>query len=145
MEKKLTKRLEKFVSNAQNHIFAGGLRSKVSALNESVTDGLEKAVKNVTSGYRKVDKYVCGKGRTKRFLMESMGTFEKEHNFIVSMIESGDVKDNWDTYVKCKGRISAILRANRRLNSLTDNTKVKSYVNEYITRRRFEKKYQLAT
>ncbi len=142
---KLTKRLEKFVSIAQNHIFADGFRSTVNALNEKAADHAEMAIKSIVTTYRRTRKYVYGKDRTKRFLMSNISVFEREHNVIVDMIEHGNVKDNWATYLNCKNRISAILKANRRLNSskFADSENVKSYLSEYITRRRLEKKYQL--
>ena len=147
MEKIITKRLEKFVSNAQNLIFADRFRDKVNAFNEKFVDHTETAIKSIVLKYRKTSKYVAGKERTKRFLISNIGDFEREHISIVNMIEDHRVEDNWEKYLKCKNRISAILRANRRMTSLkaTDNERVKSYLNEYITRRRFAKNYQLST
>lgn len=145
MEKFITKRLEKFVSDVQNPIFADRFREKVSAFNDQAGKYSLKAVMGVVRTYRKTCKYVYGKERVKRFLIGNINSFEQDHNEIVNLIESGDVKENWEKYTGCKSRISAILRANRRLNSLkvTNNETVTSYLNEYINRRRFEKKYEL--
>jgi hypothetical protein len=141
-EKILTKRIEKFVSNLKNPIFADRFLGKLSAFNQGVGDGTEKAINCIVKTCRKVSKYTYGKDRIKRFLINNINDFEKDHNYIVDVIEVGDVKDNLERYLACKGRISAILRANRRMNLLTDNTRMQSYINEYLTRQRFEKKYQ---
>ena len=149
MKKILTKRLEMFVSNAKNHIFASRFREKANAFNEKINDRTGLAIKSVVTTYRKTYKYVYGKDRIKRFLIGNIGTFEREHITIVNMIEDKklypgmDLKENWDKYLKCKSRISAILRANRRMTSLkaTDRKEVQSYLNEYIRRRRFEPKF----
>ena len=146
IEKKLTNKLEKFVSNAQNPIFASRFREKAKAFNELLLLGSETLIKRITMTYRKTYKYACGKERVKHFLINNIGTFEEEHTVIVNMIENHNVKDNWERYLQCKNRISAILRANRRMNLLkaTDTKTVKSYLNEHITRRRFANKYELS-
>jgi hypothetical protein len=147
MEKNITKKLEMLVSNLQNPIFVNEFRVKFYAFYEKVCDKTEIAVKRTTNIYRRTSKYVYGKGRIKRFLITNMDSFEKEHLSIVDMIERQKFEDRKQDYDKCKGRISAIIRANRRMSSLkgADKEKVKSYLGEYITRRRFEKKYELAT
>lgn len=145
MKNVITKRLEKFVSNAQNHIFASRFREKAGAFNELVLSGSDALIKSVVGTYRKTHKYVYGKQRIKNFLINNIGSFEREHIVIVNMIEDQNVKENWERYLQCKNRISAILRANRRMTSLkaTDRKEVQSYLNEYITRRRFAPKYEL--
>lgn len=150
MEKFITKKLEKFVSNVQNSIFASRFvrfRGKVSALNESTGEKMEFVIRRFALKCRKAYKYAYGKERTKRFLIQNINAFEHEHNQIVRWIENGGIKDNWTDYELSKARISAILKANRRLNrmNVTNNENVTSVLNEYINQRRFAKKYELST
>lgn len=145
MEKFITKKLEKFVSIAQNHIFASRFLEKARAFNGLVYRGTDTFIKGIVGTYRKTYKYAYGKQRIKGFLINNIDSFEREHVAIVSMIEDQNVKENWERYLQCKSRISAILRANRRMTSLkaTDKNDVQSYINEYITHRRFAPKYEL--
>lgn len=150
MEKFITKRLEKFVSDVQNHIFADRFRGKVNAFNEKTMTVVDTTVKFIIVKYRKTSKYVRGKDRTKRFLMRNISAFEKEHYSIVDMIEFGDLRTNSEDrkkYAVCKSRISAILKANRRLNrmKLTNNENVTFALREHINQHRFAKKYELST
>lgn len=147
MEKFITKKLEKFVSDVQNSIFADRFRVKISTLNEGLGTATDVAVKFVIVKYRRTRKFVRGKVRTKRFLIGNINAFESEHNKIVYMIENGDVRDNWDEYLVCKRRVSAIIRANRRLNRMkvTNNENVCSIIHEHINQQRLAKKYELST
>jgi hypothetical protein len=147
IEKKLTNKLEKFVSAIQNPIFANRFRSKLESSLSVTSSVIESSAKLVINRYRKAYKFVYGKERVKRFLLDNIKDFEKDHQMLVSWIENGDVYENKSSYVKCKNRISAILKATRRLNSLkvADKHRIKSYLNEHINNKRFEKKYELAT
>jgi hypothetical protein len=147
MEKKLTNKLEKFVTTIQNPIFANRLRVKLEEGFVGIGVCMEAGLKVVANKYRKTYKFVYGKDRVKTFLINNMGAFERDHQKIVSWIENGNVSDNKESYVECKNRISAVLKATRRLNSLkmTDNITITAYLNEHINRKRFSKKYELAT
>jgi len=147
MEKSITKRLEKFVSNAQNHIFASRFRDKLKASELSLGIYVETGLKKVAIKYRKAYKFAWGKERVKKFLMNNISSFERDHQRIVNMIEYGDVKENFNSYLQCKNRISAVIKATRRLSSLkvTDNETITSYLNERINRKRFSSKFELAT
>lgn len=147
MKNVITKKLEKFVSNVENHIFVVRFRAKIDAFNENMFNNTDIVIKTVVTKYRKVYKYTYGKGRVKNFLINNINDFEKDHNYIVCVIENGDVKDNWERYSSCKNRISAILRANRRMNlmKVTDNKTVQSYLNERAHQRILLKKYELST
>ena len=147
IEKKLTNKLEKFVSAIQNPIFANRFRDKLEARLLVAGTHMETGLRFVVNKYRKTYKFVYGKDRVKAFLINNLGAFEIDHQKIVNWIENGDVEDNKESYVECKNRISAVLKATRRLNSLkvTDNEKITSYLNEYINRKRFSSRYKLAT
>ena len=147
MEKKLTNKLEKFVIAVQNPIFADRFRVKLESKLLGVGTHLETSIKFVSNKYRKTCKFVYGKDRVKLFLINNIGAFERDHQQLVHWIESGNVNENKEAYVKCKNRISAILKATRRLNSLkvTDNERITAYLNEHINRKRFSKRYELAT
>ncbi len=147
MKKIITKKLEKFVSNEQNPIFASRFREKAQFINELVYRGADTILKGIVGTYRKTYKYAWGKQRVKSFLISNIDSFEREHIVIVNMIERQNVKENLERYLQCKSRISAILRANRRMTSLkaTDKNDVQSYINEHITHRRFAPKYVLTT
>lgn len=142
----ITKKLEKFVSTRQNLIFARIFREKLPALNDKIGAKVENAIKRIVLLYRKYYKQATANTRTKLFLIENINAFENEHNKIVYLIESNCVKERWDEYLVIKSRISAILRANRRLNKLkiTSNKAVQSYLNDYINQKRFAKKYELS-
>ena len=147
IEKKLTNKLEKFVNAIQNPIFASRFRDKLEARLLVAGTHMETGLRFVVNKYRKTYKFVYGKDRVKAFLINNLGAFETDHQKIVNWIENGDVEDNKESYVECKNRISAVLKATRRLNSLkvTDNEKITSYLNEYINRKRFSSRYKLAT
>ena len=147
IEKKLTNKLEKFVNAIQNPIFASRFRDKLEARLLVAGTHMETGLRFVVNKYRKTYKFVYGKDRVKAFLINNLGAFEIDHQKIVNWIENGDVEDNKESYVECKNRISAVLKATRRLNSLkvTDNEKITSYLNEYINRKRFSSRYKLAT
>jgi hypothetical protein len=147
MEKKLTNKLEKFVIAVQNPIFADRFRVKLESKLLGVGTHLKTSIRFVSNKYRKTYKFVYGKDRVKKFLISNMGSFERDHQQIVEWIESGNVSDNKKSYVECKNRISAVLRATRRLNSqkVTDNLTITAYLNEHINSKRFSKKYELAT
>ena len=142
----ITKRLEKFVSNREYYIFARIFRDKILSLNETVGSKLEYAVKRSFLAYTKAYKKLNANIRTKNFLINNIDAFEYEHNKIVQLIESNSVRERWDYYLLIKSRISAILRANRRLNKLkiTNNRAVQSYLADYINQKRFVKKYELS-
>jgi|LakMenE01Jun11ns_1017448.scaffolds.fasta_scaffold9955040_2 hypothetical protein len=147
IEKKLTNKLEKFVNAIQNPIFASRFRDKLEARLLVAGTHMETGLRFVVNKYRKTYKFVYGKDRVKAFLINNLGAFEIDHQKIVNWIENGDVEENKESYVECKNRISAVLRATRRLNSfkLADNITITAYLNEHINRKRFSSRYKLAT
>jgi hypothetical protein len=171
--KNLTKKIEKFVSNFENHTFVRRFNERIDILlnkydnlpfvkllnakgnvlvsHMEVAGGyLIMLAEKIVLYYRKLNKYINGRRRIKTFLINNISSFETEHKQIVTLIESRDIEEvnNWEKYLKCKSNISAILRANRRMidfKILTTDEEAKSYINEYINRQRFSKKYELST
>ena len=171
--KNITKKIEKFVSNFENHTFVRRFNKRVDILfdyydslafvkilrqkGDILVSHMEVAggylimlVEKIVLYYRKLSKYINGRRRIKTFLINNISSFETEHKQIVTLIESRDIEkvDNWEKYLKCKSNISAILRANRRMidfKILTTDEEAKSYINEYINKQRFSKKYELST
>ena len=137
--------MEKFVSNLQNDTFASKFRRMLMKFN----DYLEMAVKFIILTRRRFDKYSNGMLRVKRFLMKNISDFEKDHRMIVSLIDDRSLDDegNMERYLRCKNRVSATLKANRRIMSfkVTNDDEMKSYLAEYIHRKRFSNTYELAT
>lgn len=171
--KNLTKKIEKFVSNFENHTFVRRFNERIDVLlnkydnlpfvkllnakGNVLVSYMEVAggyllmlAEKIVLYYRKLNKYINGRRRIKIFLINNISSFEAEHKQIVILIESRDIEkvDNWEKYLKCKSNISAILRANRRMidfKILTTDEEAKSYINEYINKQRFSKKYELST
>ena len=137
--------MEKFVSNLQNDTVASKFRRMLMKFN----DYLEMAVKFIILTRRRFDKYSNGMLRVKRFLMKNISDFEKDHRMIVSLIDDRSLDDegNMERYLRCKNRVSATLKANRRIMSfkVTNDDEMKSYLAEYIHRKRFSNTYELAT
>ena len=141
----IIKSMEKFVSNLQNDTFASKFKENLIKFN----DRLEMAVKFIILTRRRFYKYSDGTLRVKRFLIKNIRDFEKDHRMIVSLIDDRSLDDegNMERYLKCKNRVSATLKANRRIMSfkVMNNDEMKSYLNEYIFRKRFFNNYELAT
>jgi hypothetical protein len=142
--KNITKKLEIFVSKIENHIFVVKLMSKVSHLHNVNMEKTEVFLNFVVKKYRKLVKFVYGKERVREFFVNNIECFSHNHSVIVNMIENGDVNTNWEKYLICKNNISATLKANRKFASKITGSEVKSYLNDYITKQRFVKKYELA-
>lgn len=169
----ITKKIEMFVSNFENLTFVRKIKNKFTVLcNHYDNNAFVKKLnviggimvnymeiaggyvllfaKKIVLNYIRLDKYINGRRRVKAFLINNIASFEIEHKKIVGLIESRDIEEprNWESYLKCKSNVSAILKANRRMrafNILTDDEETKSYLNEYINHKRFSKKYELST
>jgi hypothetical protein len=140
----ITKGLEKFELLLQNSIFANRLRRDFTVIFYTLSDNLFLFAKNCRIRLLLAYKYINGKSRARRFLMDLLDAFSDEHSLLFTMIEFGDVDKNKERYLLCKLRISVLIRANRRFNALVqDNEYFKDLLTEYINKKRFQKKYEL--
>ena len=140
----ITKGLEKFELLLQNSIFANRLRRDFTVIFYTLSDNLCLFAKKCRIRLLLAYKYINGKSRARRFLMDLLDAFSDEHSLLFTMIEFGDVDKNKERYLLCKLRISVLIRANRRFNALVqDNEYFKDLLTEYINKKRFQKKYEL--
>lgn len=85
--------------------------------------------------------------RLRDFYVQLVTDFQLYHDTMVYLVEHGDVKYNeWDRrkYDECKAKISAIIRAKKRLQAKRRLTprKMLFYLNGYIMQERMRDKYQ---
>ena len=140
----ITKWLEKFELKLQNSIFANRLKRDFSLIFYTLVDNFCLFEKTCRVRLLLAYKYINGKPRARRFLMELLDAFSDEHSMLFTMIEFGDVDKNKERYLLCKLRISVLIRANRRFNTLVqENEYFKDLLTEYINKKRFERKYEL--
>lgn len=140
----ITKRLEKFELLLQNSIFVNRLKRDFISIFYTLADKFFLFEKTCRVRIILLYKYLNGRARSRRFLMDLLDSFSDEHSLLFTMIEFGDVDKNRERYLLCKHRISILIRANRRFNVLIEkNEFLKDLLIEYINKKRFERKYEL--
>ena len=99
---------------------------------------------------KRVYKYANGWTRFRDFYVGLITDFEKYHNEITYLVESGDVKSDpviRQRYEKCKASISIVLRAKNRvpIKRKISSRSAMAYLNGYITQERHRQKYKTST
>lgn len=144
MKNLVTKVLGKFEFNGENSIFARDIREKILRIHAVHSDKTEMFIQKLIVNSRKLSKALNSRNRVNLFLTNLLESFEKEHELMVRIIETNQVKENEMMYLACKHKLSVIIRAKRRFGKIkTDKEEMKSFLGKYINNKRFEQKYRL--
>jgi hypothetical protein len=143
LEKIITKKLYEFEMAFQNSIFAKELYIKLKKFFVVAFDKTDVFAKKLTIKIILLYKFLNGRNRKKYFLFKLLDSFSKQHELLFSMIEFKEFDKRSDEYQRLVNNIKAIMRANKRFNSISKSkaSEMKYLLSEYIMQKRFVEKY----